>query len=102
MMALLDRILAFLFGFAFQMTLVAMSFVGFLAPATPFENLVQRFAVVAGWIVLLAGIAAVLIATPVAWLVPFITGFTVLLFGGGVALGVAAGARDVRRRIGAG
>lgn len=50
----------------------------------------------------LAGIAAVLIATPVAWLVPFITGFTVLLFGGGVALGVAAGARDVRRRIGAG
>jgi hypothetical protein len=39
---------------------------------------------------------------PVAWLVPFITGFTVLLFGGGVALGVAAGARDVRRRIGAG
>jgi hypothetical protein len=50
----------------------------------------------------LAGIAAVLIATPVAWLVPFITAFTVLLFGGGVALGVAAGARDVRRRIGAG
>jgi hypothetical protein len=50
----------------------------------------------------LAGIGAVLIGIPVAWLVPFITGFTVLLFGGGVALGVAAGARDVRRRIGAG
>ena len=50
----------------------------------------------------LAGILAVLVATPVAWLVPFITGFTVLLFVGGVALGVAAGARDIRRRIGAG
>jgi len=51
---------------------------------------------------ILAGLGAVLIATPVAWLVPFITSFTVLLFGSGVALGVAAGARDVRRRIGAG
>lgn len=50
----------------------------------------------------LAGLGAALIALPVAWIVPFITGFTVLLFGGGVALGVAAGARDVRRRIGAG
>lgn len=50
----------------------------------------------------LAGLLAVVVATPVAWLVPFITGFTVFLFGSGVALGVAAGARDVRRRIGAG
>ena len=52
----------------------------------------------------LAGLGAALIATPIAWLVPFhlVTAFTVLLFGGGVALGVAAGARDVRRRIGAG
>ena len=40
------------------------------------------------------GIAAALIATPVVWLVPFI--------GGGVAMGVAAGARDIRKRIGAG
>ncbi len=59
-MTLQNRILAFLFGFAFQMTLVAMSFVGFLAPPTPFENLVQRFAVLAAWTVLLAGIAAVI------------------------------------------
>ena len=50
----------------------------------------------------LAGVAAVVIAMPVAWLVPFITGFTALIFGGGVAMGVAAGAREVRRRIGAG
>jgi len=51
---------------------------------------------------ILAGLGAVIIGTPIAMLVPFITAFTVMLFGGGVALGVAAGARDVRRRIGAG
>jgi hypothetical protein len=52
----------------------------------------------------LAGLGAALIATPVAWFVPFhlVTTLTVMLFGGSVALGVAAGARDVRRRIGAG
>ena len=50
----------------------------------------------------LVGAAAVLVATPVAWLVPFVTWGTALLFGGGVAMGVAAGARDIRRRIGAG
>jgi hypothetical protein len=51
-----------------------------------------------------AGLAAALIGIPIAWLVPFhlVTGLTVMLFGGSVALGVAAGARDVRRRIGAG
>jgi hypothetical protein len=48
------------------------------------------------------GLAAVLIATPVAWLVPFIGTGTALLFGGGVAMGVAAGARDIRKRLGAG
>jgi hypothetical protein len=52
----------------------------------------------------LAGLGAALIATPIAWLVPFhlVTTLTVILFGGSVALGVSAGARDVRRRIGAG
>ena len=48
------------------------------------------------------GAAAALIATPVVWLVPFIGTGTALLFGGGVAMGVAAGARDIRKRIGAG
>jgi hypothetical protein len=50
----------------------------------------------------LVGIAAALIATPVAWLVPLIGTGTALLFGGAVALGVNAGARDIRRRITAG
>jgi uncharacterized membrane protein len=48
------------------------------------------------------GLAAFLIATPVAWLVPLIGTGTAILFGGGVAMGVAAGARDIRKRIGAG
>ena len=50
----------------------------------------------------LVGVAAAAVATPVVWLVPFIGGGTALLFGGGVAMGVAAGARDIRRRIGSG
>lgn len=50
----------------------------------------------------LAGIGAAIIATPVVWLVPLIGTGTALLFGGAVALGVNAGARDIRRRLSAG
>lgn len=50
----------------------------------------------------LAGIGAAVVAAPVVWLVPFIGGGTALLFGAAVALGVNAGARDIRKRIGAG
>ena len=47
----------------------------------------------------LAGVAAVAIATPVVWLLPLVGGGTALLFGGGVAMGVSAGARDIRKRL---
>jgi hypothetical protein len=50
----------------------------------------------------LAGVAAVAIATPVVWLLPLVGTGTALLFGGSVAMGVAAGARDIRKRLGAG
>ena len=50
----------------------------------------------------LVGVAAACLAAPVTWLLPFVGGGTALLFGGGVAMGVAAGARDIRRRIGSG
>jgi hypothetical protein len=50
----------------------------------------------------LAGIGAALIATPVAALLPFVTTMTAIVFGASVAMGVASGARDVRRRIGSG
>lgn len=47
----------------------------------------------APWI---AGGAAVLAAMPLVWILPVLGGGTALVFGGGVALGVAHGARDVR------
>jgi hypothetical protein len=50
----------------------------------------------------LAGLGAAIIMTPVVWLVPLIGTGTALLFGGSVALGVNAGARDIRRRLSAG
>jgi hypothetical protein len=51
---------------------------------------------------IVAGVGALAIATPVVWLLPIVGGGTALLFGGGVAMGVAAGARDIRKRLGAG
>lgn len=50
----------------------------------------------------LAGVAAAAVALPVVWLLPIVGTGTALLFGAGVALGVNAGARDIRKRIGAG
>jgi hypothetical protein len=50
----------------------------------------------------LAGLGAVVIATPIVWFLPLVGMGTALLFGGGVAMGVAAGARDIRKRLGAG
>ncbi len=44
----------------------------------------------------LAGAVAVLGAVPVVWLLPVLGGGTALLFGAGVGLGVAHGARDIR------
>jgi hypothetical protein len=49
---------------------------------------------------LIAGTAAALVAVPVVALVPVIGAGTALLFGVGVGAGVAAGARNIRRRIG--
>jgi hypothetical protein len=51
---------------------------------------------------LIAGLAALLIATPVVWLLPLIGKGTAILFGLGVGAGVSSGARDIRKRIGSG
>lgn len=51
---------------------------------------------------LLAGLAAAAVAMPVVWMLPLVGTFTALTFGISVALGVNAGARDIRKRIGAG
>ena len=55
-----------------------------------------------GGIAILAGLGAALIAAPVTWLLPLVGGGTAILFGTGVALGVSSGAREIRKRIGAG
>jgi hypothetical protein len=49
-----------------------------------------------------AGAAAVAVAAPIVWLLPLVGGGTALLFGGGVAMGVSAGARDIRKRLAGG
>ncbi len=46
---------------------------------------------------LVAGLAAALVAAPVVWLLPIVGGGTAVLFGVGVGLGAAHGARDARR-----
>lgn len=46
-----------------------------------------------------AGGAAWLVAVPIVALLPLVGGFTAVLFGVGVGTGVAAGAKEIRRRI---
>jgi hypothetical protein len=50
----------------------------------------------------LAGVGAAVIAIPIVAFVPLVGVGTAILFGAGVALGVNAGARDIRKRVGAG
>jgi hypothetical protein len=50
----------------------------------------------------LAGLGAALVAMPVVWILPLVGTGTALLFGLGVALGVSSGAKEIRKRIGAG
>ena len=51
---------------------------------------------------LLAGLVAMLIATPVVWLLPLIGAKTAILFGIGVGAGVSSGAKEIRKQIGSG
>jgi hypothetical protein len=48
---------------------------------------------------LIAGAAAAVIALPIVMLLPLVGTGTALLFGAGVGTGVAAGAKDARRRL---
>ena len=62
-----------------------------------FVDAVQHFAAP-----LLAGLAAMLIATPVVWLLPLVGKGTAILFGLGVGAGVSSGAKEIRKQIGSG
>ena len=44
----------------------------------------------------MAAVGATLIAWPVAWILPLVTGGTALVFGIAVGLGTRAGAHDVK------
>jgi len=46
-----------------------------------------------------AGVGAALVAAPIVWLLPFVTGVTALAFGLSVGLGVAAGNKEIRRSL---
>ena len=48
---------------------------------------------------IVAGAGAAVVAMPIVWLLPLVGTGTAILFGAGVGTGVAAGARDVRKRI---
>lgn len=49
----------------------------------------------------LAGLGAACIALPVVFFLPLVGGFTALLFGTAVGIGVASGARGIRKRLSA-
>jgi hypothetical protein len=51
---------------------------------------------------LIAGVGAAIVAAPIVALLPLVGAGTAILFGLGVGTGVAAGARDIRRRISGG
>ena len=55
-----------------------------------------------GFVPVLAGVAAACVAAPIVWFLPLVGTGTAILFGAGVAVGVNSGARDIRRRLGAG
>ena len=48
---------------------------------------------------ILAGAGAWLLAMPIVAFLPLVGGFTAILFGVGVGVGVAAGVKDIRRRL---
>lgn len=79
----------------------ALTFVGYYQARAYVERRLQYVEAVHGMRApLLAGLGAALIAAPVVAIVPVVGAGTACLFGIGVGAGVAAGARNIRRRIG--
>lgn len=78
-----------------------LTFVGYYQARAYVERRLQYVEAVHGMRApLLAGLGAALIAAPVVAIVPVVGAGTACLFGIGVGAGVAAGARNIRRRIG--
>jgi hypothetical protein len=90
--------LAISFAIAFGVALI-----GFIVSRRFVENRLRYVdAVQNPFAAFLAGGVATLIALPIVAILPFVGLGTAILFGVGVFTGVASGAREIRRRIGAG
>jgi hypothetical protein len=90
--------LAASFAIAFSVSLV-----GFVVSRRFVENRLRYVdAVQSPFAAILAGGVATLIALPIVAILPFVGLGTAIFFGVGVLTGVASGAREIRRRIGAG
>ena len=85
-----------LIAFAAAVTAAAFGYLqsrGFVRRRLAYVDAVHR-----GSAPILAGMAAAVVAMPLVAFLPIVGGGTALLFGAGVGAGVAAGARDTRRR----
>jgi len=81
----------------------AVAFIGFVQSRNFVRGKLRYVDVIhKGGIAFAVGAAAALIAWPVTALIPFVGMGTAAMFGLGVGAGVAVGAKDVRRRLGAG
>lgn len=87
-----------MFGFIALVVTLAASWVGF-GGARRFVRDRLRYvdAAMSPGAPIMAGVVAALVAAPIVWLLPIITGVTAIVFGVSVALGVRAGANDVKR-----
>lgn len=87
-----------LIGFA---ATTALTVIGYYQARQYVQNRLQYVDAVHGLRApLLAGVIACLVAVPVVAFLPVVGMGTAVLFGLGVGAGVAAGARNIRRRIG--
>ena len=84
------------------MTIAATAFGFWQARRFTVNRLQYVDAVQNGLAPVLAGVGAAIIALPVVAFLPLVGTGTALLFGLSVALGVSSGARDIRKRLGAG
>jgi hypothetical protein len=79
----------------------ALTFVGYYQARAYVQHRLQYVEAVHGLRApVIAGVGAALIAAPVVAVLPVVGAGTACLFGLGVGAGVAAGARNIRRRIG--
>ena len=89
-----------LFGLLALAASLAVTFVGYTQARTFMrERLRFTSAAQSIWAPILAGLGAMVIATPVVALLPLVGAGTAVAFGVSVGFGVANGQRDIRRNL---